>query len=70
MRFRGHGIAGKMYHALFENRKRQEFCNKNMVHQLFSYTSSEKNGVELVALLPDERGEGIDTVYYFKEGIE
>ena len=34
-----------------------------MVYQLFSYTPSEKMEFKLIALLPNDRGEGKDTVY-------
>jgi ribosomal protein S18 acetylase RimI-like enzyme len=64
--FRGRGIAGKMYHTLFENRKGKSFATRTWSTNYSHIHLLKKMGFELVALLPDERGVGIDTVYYFK----
>jgi len=65
--FRGHGIAWKMYHTLFENRKGKNFATRTWSTNYSHIHLLKKMGFELVALLPNERGDGIDTVYYFKE---
>ena len=68
--FRGHGIAGKMYHALFENRKGRSFATRTWSTNYPHIHLLKKMGFELVDLHPNERGDGIDTAYYFKEGNE
>jgi len=65
--FRGLGIAGKMYNALFINRKGRNFATRTWSTNYSHIHLLKKIGFELVALLPNERGDGIDTVYYFKE---
>lgn len=65
---RGAGIARKMYHALFENRKGNNFATRTWSTNYSHMHLLKKMEFELVALLPNDRGEGIDTVYYFKDG--
>lgn len=68
--FRGHGIARKMYYALFENRRGKNFATRTWSTNHSHIHLLKKMGFELVALHQNERGEGIDTVYYFKEVVE
>ena len=68
--FRGHGVARKMYNALFENRKGKNYATRTWSTNYSHIRLLKRIGFELVALLPNERGDGIDTVYYFKKGVE
>lgn len=68
--FRGQGIARKMYNVLFENRKNKNFATRTWSTNHAHIHLLEKMGFELAALLPNNRGKGIDTVYYLKESMQ
>lgn len=65
---RGRGLAGKMYQALFENRAGKNYATRTWSTNYAHLHLLKKMDFELIALIPNERGDGIDTVYYFKEG--
>jgi ribosomal protein S18 acetylase RimI-like enzyme len=68
--FRGRGITREMYHTLFENRR-----NKNLATRTWSTNYGhlyllDTMGFKTIALLPNDRIEGIDTIYFLKVGNE
>lgn len=68
--FRGDGIARKMYHTFFENRRGKNFATRTWSTNYSHIHLLKKMDFELVALFPNDRGDGKDTVYYFRKGIE
>lgn len=68
--FRGREIAREMYHALFDNRRGKNFATRTWSTNYTHLHLLDRMEFKRIAFLPNDRVEGIDTVYYFKVGIE
>lgn len=66
--FRGRGLAPKMYDAFFDARKGSNFATRTWSTNQSHLKILKDQNFRLIALLPNDRGNNIDTVYYFKEG--
>ena len=64
--FRNRGLTQKMYEALFAYRKGKAVATRTWSQNASHIHVLGKLGFELVKRIVNDRGEGIDTVYYLK----
>ena len=64
--YRNHGVTRNMYHTLFENRRNKMFATRTWSENLAHLHLLETMGFELISRIKNDRGKGIDTVYYLK----
>ncbi len=62
------GITQKMYGYLFKGRKGASILTRTWSENGSHIHILKKLGFNLVKRIPDDRGEGIDTVYYMRRG--
>lgn len=68
--YRGRGITGKLYQALFEKERGRKAVTRTWSTNNAHLHLLEKLGFVLTGRLKDHRGPGIDTVYYAKENAK
>lgn len=68
--FRGYGITREMYKTLFESRRGNNIATRTWSTNYSHLHILKSIGFKLLALLPNDRVEGIDTVYFLKEGVK
>ena len=67
---RNKGYAQKMYLKLFESGKSKRYATRTWSTNVSHITILKKLGFKLVSRIKNDRGEGIDTVYYLREDHE
>ena len=65
--FRGQGVTGKMYLKLFECSADKYVATRTWSKNTAHIHILDRLGFDLIMTLKDDRGPGIDTVYYGKE---
>ncbi len=66
MRFRNEGYTTGMYEKLFDSRSEKTYATRTWSTNRAHLHVLDKLGFELVYIIKDDRGNGIDTVYYVK----
>lgn len=64
--FRGHGITRQMYHCLIENAGGFPIATRTWSTNFGHLHILQEEGFKLIHTITDDRGPGIDTVYYMR----
>lgn len=64
---RGRGLTKSMYSLLFETFRDRNICTRTWSTNIAHISILSKFGFETLCTLPDDRGPGIDTVYFVKK---
>jgi len=65
-KYRNKGITTAMYQKLFRERSAEKYATRTWSQNHAHISILEKLGFKLILTLKDDRGEGVDTVYYAK----